>query len=182
MRKVKLAGAGLLVATIAGAAATIAFARPSVHSVSSPLPANAGVGQITIDGIRGGDSVETSKIEIESWSWGMSQSGTFSTPGRANVHDLTIAKTLDKASPLLYKACAEQQPLDQVTLEIFRPASSSDVYMTIKMENVIVSSVQPGGSGAAPTESISFNFQKVTFKYAAKNGSTVQSIIVNPSS
>ena len=181
MSKAKLAGIGLLVAVVAGVAATMAFA-PSVQAVSAPLPANAAVGQITIDGIRGGDSVETSKIEIESWSWGMNQTGTFSTPGRANVHDFTIAKTLDKASPKLYQACAEHQPLDQVTVEIFRPGSSSDVYMTIKMENAIISSVQPGGSGAAPMDNVTINFQKVTFKYTAKDGSTVQGIVVNPPS
>src|SRR4051794_31511408 len=65
-----------------------------------------------IDDIKGESSDGSHKDEIEvlSWSWGMSQSGTAQSgtgggAGKVNVQDLSFTKYVDKSSPNLMKLC-----------------------------------------------------------------------------
>ena len=51
-------------------------------------------------------SLQSGEIDVLSWSWGLSQSGTMHTgggggSGKVNVQDLTLTKWVDKASPVL---------------------------------------------------------------------------------
>src|SRR5690349_11891902 len=62
------------------------------------------------------DSRHRDEIEVLSWLWGLSQSTTAGRPGgagggggrtgRPTVHGLTFTHSVDRASPLLMKACA----------------------------------------------------------------------------
>lgn len=131
---------------------------------------------LKIDGIKGEstDDKHKDQIEILSYNWGVSQmaSGTASSSGggttaRADFQDLSIVKELDSSSPLLNKACWSGTHIKEVTLELNRAAGDDRLkYMVYKLENVIVSSVSIGGGGGGiPTESVTFNYGKITTTY-----------------
>ena len=131
---------------------------------------------LQIDGIKGESSDKDHKewMEILSFNWGVSQmaSGTASSAGggstqRADFQDLSIVKELDSSSPLLNKACWGGTHIKTVLLELNRAAGDKrQKYMEYKMENVIISSVSIGGGGGGlPTESLTFNYGKITTTY-----------------
>lgn len=131
---------------------------------------------LEIDGIKGEstDKEYKDQIEVLSYSWGVSQaaSGTASSSGggsvaRADFQDLSIVKELDSASTLISKACWSGKHIAKVTLRLCRAGGEKRVkYMEYKLEDVIVSSVSVGGGGGGiPTESVSFNYGKITTTY-----------------
>jgi type VI secretion system Hcp family effector len=131
---------------------------------------------LEIDGIKGESTDKEFKdqIEVLSYNWGVSQaaSGTASSSGggsvaRADFQDLSIVKELDSASPLLSKNCWSGTHIAKVTLRLNRAAGDKRVkYMEYKLENVIISSVSIGGGGGGiPTESVTFNYGKITTTY-----------------
>ncbi len=131
---------------------------------------------LQIDGIKGESTDKDHKdwIEVLSFNWGVSQmaSGSASSSGggstqRADFQDLSIVKELDSSSTLLNKACWGGQHIDKVVLELNRAAGDKrQKYMEYKMENVIISSISIGGGGGGiPTESVTFNYGKITTTY-----------------
>jgi type VI secretion system secreted protein Hcp len=133
---------------------------------------------LKIDGIPGESTDDKHKdwIEILSFSHGMTQpaSATASSAGggtaeRVNLQDLQIAKHLDKASPKLYELCCSGKHIANVTIELCRAGGDKLKYMEVKMDQVIISNVAPGGHSQGtdgfPTENVSFNFGKIKWTY-----------------
>ena len=130
---------------------------------------------LQITGIKGESTDDKHKdwIEILSFNWGVSQmaSASQSTSGggtsqRAAFQDLSIVKMMDSASPLLFKACAKGDHLDEVKLELCRAGGDKLTYMEYTLNNVIISSVSVGGGGGGePTESVTFNYGKIKLNY-----------------
>ena len=129
---------------------------------------------LKIDGIEGEskDGTHTNEIDILAWSWGMSQSATTHMgggggAGKVNVQDLTFTKYVDKSSPELMKACMTGRHITEATLVIRKAGDKPLEYMTIKINDIIVSSVSTGGSGGEDrlTENLSLNFSQVDYKY-----------------
>ena len=123
-----------------------------------------------------GESVDTKhkdQVDILAFSWGMSQSGTThqgtgAGAGKVNVQDLSFTHYVDKASADLMMACARGDHIDKATL-VVRKAGGKEAleYITVEMENVIVTSIHTGGSGGEDrlTESVTLNFAKVSYDY-----------------
>ena len=116
------------------------------------------------------DSKHAREIEVLAWSWGMSNTGSPSAgggggAGKVNFNDLTLTHTLDKASPLLMKACATGQHIKEGTLAARKAGRGQQEYLIIKMSDILVTSVQSSGSGEQPTESVSLQFGKVDLQY-----------------
>ena len=131
---------------------------------------------LQIDGIKGESTDDKHKdwIEVLSFNWGVAQmasaaavSATSSSAGeRADFQDLSITKLMDKSSPMLMKNCAEGKPVKEVILELCRATGSKVPYMEIKLQQVIISSVSTGGGGGGEaTESVTFNYGKITETY-----------------
>jgi type VI secretion system secreted protein Hcp len=142
------------------------------------LPARAAAVDyfLKIDGIDGESADETHRGEIiiDSFSWGMSNSGTFSGgggggAGKVSMQDIHFTRRLDKASPKLMLACATGQHIPTAKLTCRKSGSdgSQVEYYTITLTDVLVSSVSTGGSSGdpLPTESISLNFTKIEWVY-----------------
>jgi len=131
---------------------------------------------LEIDGIKGEsqDSKHKETIEISSFSWGASNPGTFAAgggggAGKANFQDLHFTSSVNKASPLLAKACATGQHIKKATLFVRKSGNDPQDYYIIKLEDVLVSSYQSGGSegsSALPTDQYSLNFAKIEYNYA----------------
>jgi type VI secretion system secreted protein Hcp len=133
---------------------------------------------LKIDGVPGESTDDKHKdwIEVLSFTFGESQpsSATASSAGggtteRVNFQDLAIVKHLDKATPKLDEQCCSGKHIANVTLEVCRAGGDKVKYMEVKLEQVIISSVQAGGTAAGtdllPTEHVSFNFGKIKWTY-----------------
>ena len=130
---------------------------------------------LKIDDIKGEslDAKHKDEIQVISWSWGMSQSGTThdgpgAGAGKVNIQDLSFTKFVDKASPNLIKFCCSGKHFGQALLTVRKAGGDSPVeYLKIKISDIIISSVTTGGSGGEDrlTENVSLNFGKFTLEY-----------------
>jgi len=116
------------------------------------------------------DSKHEGEIDVLSWSWGVAQTGIGSMgggsgAGKANFHDLSFMHALDKASPVLMKACAMGDHFDTATLVSRKAGKGQQDYLIVKMKEVFVTSVQPSGSSEHPMESVSLTFGHVDLEY-----------------
>jgi len=129
------------------------------------------------------DAAHTSWIEVLSFSHGVSQpaSGSPSDRGgrsaeRCNHGDFSIVHAMDKASPALALACCNGEHIGEVSVELCRATGSKLPYMKWKMEDVLVTSVSPGGASqggeTVPMESVTFNYGKVTWTYSESDHKT----------
>jgi type VI secretion system secreted protein Hcp len=112
----------------------------------------------------------SNETDVLAYSWGASnvvstQSGGGGGAGKVNIQDLSFTKFVDGISPALFLACASGQHFDNVVLKGTRRGQGSSLqeYFTMKLSNVIVSSISMGGpaGGARQTENISINFTRV---------------------
>ena len=102
----------------------------------------------------------------------MSQSGTVPHgggvgAGKASFHDLSFTHRLDKASPLLMKACATGEHIKEATVTSRKAGKGQQEFLIIKMNDIIITSVNPSGAGdsAATAESVALRFAKVDLEY-----------------
>jgi type VI secretion system secreted protein Hcp len=129
---------------------------------------------LKVDSIKG-DSVDDKhkgEIEVLSWSWGVTQTGTTHSgtgggAGKANVHDVTITKYLDRSTPILLKHCLAGIHIKEALLTVRKAGGKPLEYVKMKMKDALVSSINPGGSGHDErlTETLGINFSVVEFDY-----------------
>jgi type VI secretion system secreted protein Hcp len=115
------------------------------------------------------------QIEVSSWSWGVSQSGSASSSqggstGTANVTDLTFTANVDKSFPILAQMAGKGTHVKDATLTICKTGGTLLPYLVIKMTGGLVSQVAIGGTSSdsgAPTQvmTVALNFAKVEFDY-----------------
>lgn len=122
------------------------------------------------------DHKHAKEIDVLSWSWGMSNSGTShmgggAGAGKVSVQDLSFVKYIDSSSPPLMLASCNGKHYPEATLVVRKAGENPVEYLTIKMTNVLVSSVSTGGSGGEDrlTENVSLNFSKVNVDYVPQN-------------
>jgi len=118
------------------------------------------------------DKAHKDEIDVLSWNWGLSNSGSAhqgggAGAGKVNVQDLSFTKYLDKSSPNLMLACCNGKHFDKAVLTVRKAGEDPLEYLLITMEKVLISNVSTGGSGGADrlTENVSLNFAKVKVQY-----------------
>ena len=117
------------------------------------------------------DSKHKDEIELLTWSWGVSRaggagSGSGAGAGKARFNDLSFTHKIDKASPLLLKACATGQHLKEATITRRKAGKGQQEFLVIKMNDVLVTSVADSDdSGGGPMESVTLAFAKVDLEY-----------------
>lgn len=131
---------------------------------------------LKIDGIEGEskDSKHPNEIEVQSWSWGVSQMGTMAAnqgggAGKANFQDLHWTHAVDKASHKLMLACATGQHIPSASLVVRKAGGDQQDYILIKLTDILVSSVNTSAASEVPTEQVSFNYAKVEFEYKTQD-------------
>lgn len=130
---------------------------------------------LKIDGIEGEslDADHKKEIEILSWSWGETNTGSFGHgtgggAGKVNMQDFHFVMTMNKATPVLMKFCANGKHIPKVVLTCRRAGEKALPYLTITFQECLISSYQTGASGGMsglPTDQISFNYTKIETKY-----------------
>ena len=118
------------------------------------------------------DAKHKDEVEVLSWSWGVSQSGSTSPgggggQGKANFNDFNFTHKVDKASPVLLKACATGSHIKEATVTVRKAGKGQQEFLIFKMSDIIVTSVNPSGSGDSATmaESVALQFAKVHLEY-----------------
>ncbi|WP_416421577.1 type VI secretion system tube protein Hcp [Pseudomonas sp. App30] len=119
------------------------------------------------------DSAHKDEIDVQGWSWGMSQSGSMHLgsgggAGKVNVQDLSITKFIDKSSPNLMMACSSGKHYPEAKLVIRKAGGESQVeYMIITLKEVLISSLSTGGTSHDDrlTENVTLNFAQVLVDY-----------------
>ena len=118
------------------------------------------------------DGTFKDQIEIFSWSWGVSQTGSMGQgsgggTGKASFTDFSFVHNMDKATPNLMKACATGKHYPDATITARKAGEGQKDYMIWKFTDVLITSVAPGGSsgGDAMMETVSMNFSKVELEY-----------------
>ena len=122
------------------------------------------------------DSKYKKAIDVLSWTWGMSNSGSAHVgggagAGKVNVHDLTFTKWVDSATPKLALACCSGKHFKDALLIVRKAGDKPVEYLKIKMDTVLISSVSTGGSGGEDrlTENVTLNFSKVSLDYVPQD-------------
>lgn len=112
------------------------------------------------------------EIDVLSWSWGMSQAGSFHTgagggAGKVNVQDLSFTKWVDKASHALMLHCCNGAHIDKITLVVRKAGKDPLEFLKIDMTKCMITSVSTGGSGGEDqlTENVTINFALVDVEY-----------------
>jgi type VI secretion system secreted protein Hcp len=116
------------------------------------------------------DDKHKDEIEVLSVSWGVSNQGSmgFGTgggEGKATFHDLTFVHRYDKASPILMQSCANGTHLKEGTITLRKAGKGQQEYLVFKMNDIIVTAVQPGFANNEPQENVSLAFSKVSVEY-----------------
>jgi type VI secretion system secreted protein Hcp len=118
------------------------------------------------------DSKHKDEVEVLSWSWGVANAGQISRgsgggQGKATFHDFNFTHHIDKASPVLLKACATGQHIKEATITVRKAGKGQQEFLIIKMNDVIITSVNPSGAGDAPAtaEHVALQFAKVDLEY-----------------
>ena len=112
------------------------------------------------------------EIDVLAWSWGVMQSGSMAYGGaggtrRASFNDFTFTHHIDKATPLLLKACAVGSHIPDGTITVRKAGKGQQEYLIIKMTDVLITSVAMSVAEGAPTtaENVTLQFAKVDFEY-----------------
>ena len=116
------------------------------------------------------DSKHKDEIEVLSFSWGVSNAGSMASgggAGKATFHDLSFVHNIDKASPVLMKACATGVHMKEATITHRKAGKLQHEFLIFKMNDVIITGVTHGGSGGESgyPESVSMAFAKVDLEY-----------------
>lgn len=116
------------------------------------------------------DHKHKGEIDVLSYSWGVSQTGTMSYgggggAGKANFHDFSFMMRMNKATPKLMQACANGSHIPSAILTCRKAGDKQQEYMQYKFYDLLIASYQTSASSEEPTESISFNFSKMEMEY-----------------
>lgn len=128
---------------------------------------------LKLDGIKGEsqDHKHKDEIHIQSWSWGLSQTGGMATgggggAGKVHVHDISITKFVDKASPALMLHCCNGKHIANGLVTVRKAGDKPLEYLKMKLQDIIISGVQNAGHGSEIlTENVTLNFAKFHVEY-----------------
>src|SRR4026208_43137 len=118
------------------------------------------------------DSKHKDEVEVLSWSWGVQQSGTMAHgggggEGKANFTDFNFTHHIDKASPVLLKACATGEHIKEATITSRKAGKGQQEFLVIKMNDVLITGVAPSGNGGdgGIVENVTLQCAKVDLEY-----------------
>lgn len=181
MRKlIALTAAGVI--SLGTAAATLLPATTSI-----PLAHGAQVDYfLKLEGVEGEstDDKHKGEIDIQSFSWGVSQQTTHGggggggSAGKASFQDISFMKRIDKSSPILFQSVPEGRRYPSAILV---GEKDGFPYMRIKFYDVLISSYQQTGDqgSTVPTDKVSMSYSKIEYEYTPQSangaaGSTVK--------
>lgn len=131
-------------------------------------------GFLKLDGIKGesNDSKHADEIDIQSFSFGVTNSGSAHVgggagTGRASFSSFKFNKLYDASSPALFAATASGRHIPSATFSFRRTGGDQPQdFLTIKLSDVVVSGYQQGGTKEPPLlEGVSLDASKIAVEY-----------------
>jgi type VI secretion system secreted protein Hcp len=128
------------------------------------------------------DAVHKDEIDVLSWSWHMSNSGTTHMGaggggGKVDVGNLSLTKYVDLSSNDLVKKCANGTHIDTGLLTVRKSGGDAPVeYFKLNLAHIMVASYDTGGSKDGLdriVESLSLNFRKFEITYTLQEANGV---------
>lgn len=121
-------------------------------------------------------------IDIQSWDWGMSNSGTTHMGGgggggKVAVQNINIVKYVDKATHDLIKRCCSGEHIATGQLVVRKSGGAAPVdYLKVDMEDIMITNYQTGGSKDGldrVQERLELNMRRfqVTYTFQEQDGS-----------
>ena len=130
---------------------------------------------LKLDGIKGESQVKgfEGQIQIESFHWGVAQSGTGTIGGgggggRATRKDFLFTAASSLASPILFVTCANGKHIKDGVLTLRSSGGQSQTnFSTIKLTDLLISAYDQAGDedGSVPMDEVSINYTKIEFTY-----------------
>lgn len=122
------------------------------------------------------DSQHKNQIVLESFGWGLTSPGTSTGggggAGKAVAHDFTVTKLVDKASPLLMSHAVMGKKIAAATMTARKAGKDQQIeFLVIKLNDVIVTSMQDTGNDQLPVEQVSFAFHTISVEFKSQTGS-----------
>ncbi len=117
------------------------------------------------------DSKHKGEIDIESFSFGLQNGGSWSAgggggAGKVSFQDITVHKMADSSTPALMQACASGQHIKGGVLTVRKAGGKQEEFYKISLTNILVSNItNTGANGGVPTEVVSLNFEEIKFDY-----------------
>jgi type VI secretion system secreted protein Hcp len=133
---------------------------------------------LKLDGIDGesNDAKHKDEIDIESFQWGLSQSGTFAGgggggAGKASFQDFSFTANISKASPQLFLACATGEHIKEGTITVRKSGKDQQEYYTVKLSDCLVSLYNQAAvaAGDSPQDEFALNYAKIEVTYKPQN-------------
>lgn len=129
-------------------------------------------GFLTIDGIKGESTDKSHKdaIDILSFSFGVTNSGTFSGggggTGKASFSSFKFNKLYDSSSPPLFEGVATGEHFKTATFAFRRNGENQAEFLTVKLSDVLISGYQQGGTKEPPLlEGVELDASKISIEY-----------------
>ena len=150
---------------------------PAPGAICPPVPDLPGgdatvSGFARVDGIPG-ESVSMGhrdEIDIVTLHWCVTHEtgpggGGGGGAGRAVADGVVIGKHTDLATVPLTEACATGRHIEQVVITLERGAKPPFRFLTVALEDVIVTRVNSSWSGGLPDEEVSLGFNRICWEY-----------------
>jgi type VI secretion system secreted protein Hcp len=141
---------------------------------------------LKLDSIKGESSQSKyeDQIEVLSWTWGLTQSGSAhhgSGTGTAGVTvgDVSIVKFVDRSTPTLIKYCCAGTFFDSGKLTVLKAGTEPTPYFELELLQGLVTSVNSGGVGPEERliETVSFNFKVFKLGYTPQKKGKGEGVI-----
>ena len=130
---------------------------------------------LKLDGVQGEstDAKHKGEIDVESWSWGETNSAGHAGAGGAgagkvSVQDFNFVMRFNKASPALLLACASGTHFKSAALTARKAGKQQQDFLVYRFTDVVVSSYQTGGStddAEGPLDQVSLGFARIQVEY-----------------
>ena len=128
---------------------------------------------LKIDGVAGesADSKHKGEIELESFGWGETNTGGGTGggggSGKVQMQDLVVTMHVSKASPRLMLACATGKHHKVAVLTMRKAGKSQQEFLVLKLEDVLISSYQTGGSASSDVivDQAALGFSTIQMEY-----------------
>ncbi|CAD5369322.1 Protein hcp1 [Rubrivivax sp. A210] len=146
------------------------------------MPGNFQDFTLKIDGIKGESRGASTKdeIDLESWTFGITQSGSFGSGGGGGVgkvqfQDISFRARISCASPKLMDACASGKHIERAVLTCRKAGGRQEVFYTMTLSDVLVSAYDTGYSGVRsgelqmPIDQFSLNFARIETAYGQQD-------------
>jgi type VI secretion system secreted protein Hcp len=165
-----LAGAGTAAQPEGAATEELSVAATCLQP-QAPPPAGASADYyLKIDGVEGESTADrhAGEIDIESFTWGISQSSLLNctTSARTAFQPILIVKRIDKSSPVLMQAVANGKHIARAVLSAERAGERPFTFSRITFGELVVAGYSLGvGPGALPVDQFSLSYATIKFEY-----------------